>query len=89
MLLITIFILIAIQPSVSKCDGDLDCCHPESPCRENEGDCDTDADCFGELLCGQNTGMWYKCSGLPVTQSSGHYVLSTDCCYDVSKCKDQ
>ena len=77
MLLIIIFILIAIQPSVSKCNGVLDCCSPESPCRENEGDCDTDADCFGELRCTQNNGMFINCPS--------HF----DCCYDVSKCKDQ
>ena len=83
MLLIIIFILIAIQPSVSKCYGALDCCSPESPCRENEGDCDTDADCFGELLCGQNTWMVKRCH----THLSPHF--DSHCCYDVSKCNDQ
>ena len=31
-----------------------DCCTPESPCHEGEGDCDNDDDCSGDLVCGQN-----------------------------------
>jgi len=31
-----------------------DCCTPGSPCFEGEGDCDTDDDCSGDLVCGNN-----------------------------------
>merc|ERR1719209_1246781 len=33
------------------CLGDDSCCSPDSQCGEGEGDCDTDNDCFGDLLC--------------------------------------
>ncbi len=29
-------------------------CTPDCPCSFGEGDCDTDADCIGDLVCGQN-----------------------------------
>ena len=28
------------------------CCTPDNPCGADQGDCDTDADCRGELSCG-------------------------------------
>ena len=31
-----------------------DCCTPDSPCFEGEGDCDSDDDCDGDLTCGEN-----------------------------------
>ena len=33
------------------CLGDDSCCSPDSQCGEGEGDCDTDNDCFDDLVC--------------------------------------
>ncbi len=33
------------------CLGGNDCCTEEVPCSLGEGDCDTDDDCIGELVC--------------------------------------
>ena len=55
----------------SKCQGgnaDWSCCKSSNPCRENEGDCDTDSDCLGELVCGTNNCP----SGFPASEY--------DCC---------
>lgn len=30
------------------------CCTPANPCGENQGDCDEDGDCAGDLVCGAN-----------------------------------
>ena len=30
------------------------CCSPDNPCVEGEGDCEEDADCSGDLMCGNN-----------------------------------
>jgi len=30
------------------------CCTPANPCGENQGDCDEDDDCAGDLVCGAN-----------------------------------
>ena len=46
---------------LARCDarnyrenGDHECCSRSSPCAENEGDCDSDDDCQGDLVCGQD-----------------------------------
>ena len=44
------------------------------PCRENEGDCDSDEDCFGDLLCGSNN-------------CQSNFPHDADCCYDAGKGK--
>lgn len=49
-----------------------DCCKSWSPCRENEGDCDSDEDCFGDLLCGSNN-------------CQSNFPHDADCCYDAGK----
>ena len=38
--------------------GNNDCCRPDKPCVEGEGDCDTDDDCLGELVCGKQNCLW-------------------------------
>ena len=44
------------------------CCNATSPCNIGQGDCDTDDDCIGNLVCGkQNCGP-------------GFFWDSTDCC---------
>jgi len=37
-----------------KCDGGDSCCTEEFPCGEDEGDCDKDSDCAGDLVCGKD-----------------------------------
>merc|ERR1719430_253048 len=37
-----------------RCTGGDDCCTPTSPCGPGEGDCDADADCRGNLRCGND-----------------------------------
>ena len=39
------------------CDGiiyDAECCSVAAPCANNEGDCDDESECQGDLICGQN-----------------------------------
>ena len=39
----------------SKCQGrsaDWSCCTSDSPCKEDEGDCDKNSDCESGLVCG-------------------------------------
>ena len=57
------------------CDGGNSCCRAENPCFENEGDCDEDEDCFGELICGQGSGKDDNCPSTATFQSTD------DCCY--------
>jgi hypothetical protein len=50
----------------------LNCCTPEQPCRAGEGDCGKDADCHGDLKCGDaNCGRFRQ----------DNYKRA-DCCYD-------
>ena len=39
-------------PVSTGCAGGDTCCTPENKCGQDQGDCDTDADCKGELICG-------------------------------------
>ena len=36
------------------CNGGDSCCSVSSPCKEGEGDCDSNLHCEGDLLCGAN-----------------------------------
>ena len=60
-----------------KCDGNQEnmwsCCTNSDPCQENEGDCDKDSHCNGDLKCGKN-----NCLG-----GSNLYEFA-DCCYKPS-----
>ena len=62
--------------------GGGNCCTSSNQCRENEGDCDSNSDCFGNLLCGEGSGFDDNCNnslGFPTTY---------DCCYDPDKFKN-
>ena len=48
------------------------CCTKHEPCEVNEGDCDSDEDCMGDLLCGQA-----NCDA-----DKFGYKSKTDCCYE-------
>ena len=55
--------------------GGWSCCTSSNQCGEGEGDCDSDADCSGNLKCGQGSGNDGNCDtslGFPATY---------DCCY--------
>ena len=76
--LITIHVLSAIDPQTrSGCHGNgewWNCCTSSNQCGEGEGDCDSDADCVGNLKCGQGSGFDDNCG-------SG-FASDADCCYD-------
>ena len=57
------------------------CCTSSNQCGEGEGDCDSDVDCFGNLMCGQGNGFDDNCDN-----TLGFYSTA-DCCYDPSKRK--
>jgi len=52
--------------------GGNECCESEDQlkCREGQGDCDSDAGCQGDLVCGRNNCMQY----------GSHFHPSDDCC---------
>ena len=50
------------------------CCSVENPCDEKDGDCDSKAECKGELQCGLN-----NCNDV---NDATHFPDSADCCYD-------
>ena len=59
----------------SNGSGGLSCCTSSNQCGAGEGDCDSDADCSGNLKCGQGSGKDDNCDttlGFPATY---------DCCY--------
>ena len=49
------------------------CCSSASPCTFNEGDCDTNEDCIGDLVCGISNCIGSK------------YPPNVDCCTSESK----
>ena len=55
-------------PECGDCATCARCCSPTQPCSEWQGDCNTNADCAGRLVCGQD-----NCFG------SG-YSETDDCC---------
>jgi hypothetical protein len=48
------------------CNGESHCgwgyCCTSNPCENGEGDCDSDAECSGDLICGNDIGISYGCS---------------------------
>ena len=79
------------------CDGnnhnDIDsCCRTWNPCGENEGDCDSNADCHEDLVCGtdncinilahQKYEPFHDCCHDPLTtvKCDGRQANAADCC---------
>ena len=58
--------------------GGATCCTSSRPCGAGEGDCDKDADCAGNLKCGQGNGLDDNCD------TSLGFLWDDDCCYDPS-----
>ena len=50
------------------CDNVWSCCSSASPCNVNQGDCDTNEDCIGDLVCGIS-----NCIG-------SEFPVHVDCC---------
>ena len=45
--------------SALRCKGqDNGCCTTEEPCDEGDGDCDSDDQCSGSLICGHDNCPW-------------------------------
>ena len=67
-------------PTNGNCDSskdDWDCCTSFDPCGVGEGDCDSDTDCIGDLICGYN-----NCQSL----DSGWNYYDFDCCITGKHC---
>ena len=56
------------------CNGNDSCCTHSIPCNEGEGDCDSDLDCKGGLICGHN-----NCNPSDNPQEGGSQDVN-DCC---------
>ena len=55
------------------CDNVWSCCSSASPCNDEQGDCDTNDDCIGDLVCGISNCIGSK------------YPPNVDCCTTESK----
>ena len=62
---VEIYILIIF---LDVCDGEDSCCTESNQCGVNEGDCDSDVDCKGDLVCGID-----NCNG-------PNFDSTDDCC---------
>ena len=64
----------SVNDWVPRCLGTNDgCCTEESPCEKNEGDCDEDAQCKDDLVCGSKNcnSEWH---------GSMDFEIDDDCC---------
>ena len=76
--LFSIFILLG-----PRCNGypttDWNCCNPINQCGKGEGDCDTDDDCVGDLICGSSRDSSNNCK-TEFVYSRSYWAKSADCC---------
>ena len=56
------------------CHGGEHCCSRDWPCGEGEGDCHSDHDCSGLLVCGHNN------CGSQYGRTGGYWGAHDDCC---------
>ena len=64
-----------LTPIFSACLGlstDYDCCTVSNPCNKGKGDCDSDGECAGGLICGKD-----NCRDFTSNAES-----NTDCCVE-------
>ena len=69
------------------CMGGNDCCNPGNQCGLLEGDCDTDNDCMGTLVCGthncHNVNMpegWPRSLTEAIGRDDINFSATDDCC---------
>jgi len=66
-----------------RCNGypktEWDCCNPTTKCGEGEGDCDTDDDCVGDLICGSSRDKSNNCKN-EFANSASFWMDKADCC---------
>jgi len=69
----------SVEAQELRCNGvDDNCCTKEDPCVENDGDCDYDDQCLGDLLCGEANCEW------------DHKGDDDDCCFkEEGRCKGE
>merc|ERR1712192_293656 len=68
-----------------KCYGGSSCCSEEYPCGLGEGDCDSNSDCTGELVCGSNNcpkGTTFEDGDDCCVSLGGPGCVNTTLCYD-------
>lgn len=72
------------QDCKDQCDntyptnGGFDCCTPENKCGIGEGDCDTDLDCSGLLICGNdNCGSQFGWVDAPALLDCCYFILDS------------
>jgi hypothetical protein len=87
--------LISFNTLGKNCDGvnyDGECCSVAAPCAINEGDCDRDSECQGNLVCGSNNCPAPFPKGADCCESSSgkeirvfcqtkHFLFMIFCCY--------
>ena len=66
--------LFSLSFLVQGCTGGDSCCSGSDPCFEGEGDCDSNSDCVGDLVCGNNNCRNGRLGGL------GGFDGGDDCC---------
>ena len=67
------------QNSFSACKSFWTCCSDTNPCKINEGDCDSDNDCIGNLRCGvANCGSMYPINSDCCQKKGKHIVIRND-----------
>ena len=71
-----------------RCNGypqtEWDCCNPTAKCGIGEGDCDTDDDCAGDLICGSDRDNSNNCK-LSFANPASFWSDKTDCCTEPGK----
>ena len=89
------YVSITADPTTS-CDTltDWNCCSSSNPCTVGQGDCDSDSDCQGSLICGHNTstdcpsgapGSFDCCIAAPAPPSCDTLTDWT-CCTSANPC---
>ena len=77
------FILLIFLFEGPRCNGypktEWDCCNPTTKCGEGEGDCDTDDDCVGDLICGSSRDKSNNCKN-EFANSASFWMDKADCC---------
>merc|ERR1712086_227471 len=74
---LTILFLLALPMINASCSGGNSCCSSRSPCGLGEGDCDSDSECTGDLICAKGYTVGCK--------KGANWDSSDDCCLDPRK----